>query len=105
MALVVPALVFFAQAAPTAPRYFTNAENVRRIAAGKNFVAFATSGGVRVFERATQKWRLYTKNDGLLTHNIHDVVFDKARPEMLWILCGSWGDWANEQPAPAAGDE
>lgn len=105
MALVVPALVFFAQAAPqnnpsAAPRYFTNAENVRRIAAGKRFVAFATSGGVRVFERETQKWRVYTQNDGLPTHNIHDVVFDPQKPDTLWILCGSWGDWANEQPEP-----
>uniref|UniRef100_UPI0037513F6E hypothetical protein n=1 Tax=Armatimonas sp. TaxID=1872638 RepID=UPI0037513F6E len=105
MVPVIPALIFFAQAAPqnnpsAAPRYFTNAENVRRIAAGKRFVAFATSGGVRVFERETQKWRVYTQNDGLPTHNIHDVVFDKAKPDTLWILCGSWGDWANEQPAP-----
>ncbi|WP_309716978.1 hypothetical protein [Armatimonas sp.] len=105
MVPVLPALVFFAQAAPqnnpsAAPRYFTNAENVRRIAAGKRFVAFATSGGVRVFERETQKWRVYTQNDGLPTHNIHDVVFDKAKPDTLWILCGAWGDWANEQPEP-----
>ena len=105
MVPVTPALVFFAQAAPTtkpsaAPRYFTNAENVRRITPGKRFVAFATSGGVRVFERETQKWRVYTQNDGLSTHNIHDVVFDKAKPDMLWILCGAWGDWANEQPEP-----
>ena len=105
MVPVIPALVFFAQAAPqnnpsTAPRYFTNAENVRRIAAGKRFVAFATSGGVRVFERETQKWRVYTQNDGLPTHNIHDVVFDPQKPDTLWILCGSWGDWANEQPEP-----
>ncbi|WP_309712451.1 hypothetical protein [Armatimonas sp.] len=99
MVPVVPALVVFAAQART-PRYFTNAENVRRIAAGKRFVAFATSGGVRVFERTTQKWRVYTQNDGLPTHNIHDVVFDKAKPDTLWILCGAWGDWANEQPEP-----
>ena len=97
MVPVVPTLVFAAQ---VTPRYFTNAENVRRIAAGKNFVAFATSGGVRVFERTRQKWRVYTQNDGLPTHNIHEVVFDKAKPDTLWILCGSWGDWANEQPEP-----
>lgn len=99
MAAVVPALVVFVAQAST-PRYFTNAENVRRIAAGKRFVAFATSGGVRVFERTTQTWRLYTQNDGLPTHNIHDVVFDSAKPDTLWVLCGAWGDWANEQPEP-----
>ncbi|MBB6048516.1 hypothetical protein [Armatimonas rosea] len=99
MVPVVPALVVFTAQA-SAPRYFTNAENVRRIATGKSFVAFATSGGVRVFERASQKWRVYTQNDGLPTHNIHDVVFDKAKPDTLWVLCGSWGDWANEQPEP-----
>ncbi len=99
MVAVVPALVVFVAQAST-PRYFTNAENVRRITAGKRFVAFATSGGVRVFERASQKWRLYTQNDGLPTHNIHDVVFDSAKPDTLWVLCGTWGDWANEQPEP-----
>ena len=99
MVPVVPALVVFVAQAST-PRYFTNAENVRRIAAGKGFVAFATSGGVRVFERTSQKWRVYTQNDGLPNHNIHDVVFDRAKPNTLWVLCGAWGDWANEQPAP-----
>lgn len=100
MSPVVPALVapFLAQA--TSPRYFTNTENVRRIAAGKNFVAFATSGGVRVFERARGSWHVYTQNEGLPTHNIHDLVFDKTNPDTLWVLCGSWGDWANDQPEP-----
>lgn len=96
---VIPTVVFLAQA-QQAPRYFTNAENVRRIAAGKSFVAFATSGGVRVVDRASQTWRVYTKNDGLPTHNIHDIVFDSVQPDKLWILCGSWGDWALDHPEP-----
>ena len=96
--LPVLPLVVFAQA--QTPRYFTNAENVRRIAAGKAFVAFATSGGVRVFTRSTQSWRVYTKNEGLPSHNIHDVVFDAAQPDKLWVLCGSWGDFALGYPEP-----
>ena len=96
--LPVLPLVVFAQA--QTPRYFTNAENVRRIAAGKAFVAFATSGGVRVFTRSTRSWRVYTKNEGLPTHNIHDVVFDAAQPDKLWVLCGSWGDFALDYPEP-----
>ena len=79
-------------AAPPSPaqRWHTNAENVRRVVPGAGHVAFATSGGVRVWDRKADTWRLFTMNDGLPTNNVFDVAFDPDSPHTLWALCGDW---------------
>gem|GEM_PF-2917882 len=85
-----PPLPAASTAAPSSPRWFTNAENVRRVTPGETHVAFATSGGIRLWDRAADSWYLVTMNDGLPTNNVYDVAFDPEHPQTLWALCGDW---------------
>src|SRR5687767_6560178 len=77
------------QAPLPAPRHSTNTENTRRIAVGGRFVAFATSGGMRCFTRASGEWRTLTIDNGLPSHNVFDVAFDPTEANTMWALCGA----------------
>lgn len=81
-------------ASPSATVY-TNTENVRRIAVGSQYVAFATSGGIRIYQRKTNRWRTMTINQGLPTNDILNVAFDPDNPNILWALglIGAYEGW------------
>ena len=74
---------------------YTNTENVRHIAAGKNFVAFATSGGIRIYIRASKEWNTLTTNDHLPTNDVQNVAFDPDHPDALWMwgMIGAYEGW------------
>jgi len=56
--------------------------NVRCISADDNNVWIATDRGVSRFERATNSWIHYTKEDGLSSDNINAVAFDRG---LVWF--------------------
>lgn len=65
---------------------YTNTQNVRHIALGKDYVAFAISGGIRIFLRGAGEWRTLNTNDGLSANNVRNVAFDPYHPDTLWML-------------------
>lgn len=56
--------------------------NVRCISADDNNVWIATDRGVSRFERATNSWIHYTKEDGLSSDNINAVASDR---DLVWF--------------------
>jgi hypothetical protein len=75
---------------------YTNTENVRHIALGNHYAAFATSGGIRIYDCRAAKWRTLTSDNQLPTNDIQNVAFDPTHPDMLWMLgvIGAYEGWS-----------
>ena len=56
--------------------------DIRDIESTNNAVWFATNRGLLKFDRDSNYWRLFTKNDGLLNNNIYHIDHEE---DFLWL--------------------